>query len=153
MEVSANKSPPIQAHSGERSNPLQFQLSASSLEPLHEVNVTVGQNVGCPHTASPHENWGVNPVSNKLGLTPVNPYTSAANATTQNEISRLLTCTQRPLICVIQMHTNISTHSIEESSVSLSSCVNGRTAILTAEGLLFQKTYLKPFTVCMSDIL
>lgn len=42
-----------------------------------------GQHFSCPHTPSPHEVRGVNPVSNKLGLTLVNLTTSVARTTTK----------------------------------------------------------------------
>lgn len=62
-----------------------------------------GQNICCPHTQSPHENWGVNPVSNRLGLTLINPTTIAANATTQKEIPGLLT-----FICACAQTINLA---------------------------------------------
>lgn len=46
-----------------------------------------GQNILSPHTQSPRESRGVNPVSGKPGLTLVNP-TATAEATAQNEIPR-----------------------------------------------------------------
>lgn len=46
-----------------------------------------GQNIFSPHTQSPRESRGVNPVSGKPGLTLVNP-AAAAEAATQNEMPR-----------------------------------------------------------------
>lgn len=127
-----------------------------------------GQNICCPHTQSPHENPGVNPVSNKLGLTLINPTTVAANATTQNEIPGLLTyiCACAQTINLTYTHRKkthahkhiLSTHSIKDFTVSLvwcslhfSSCVCGQAAMLTAEGL-FHKTLPPAFPSLMISI-
>lgn len=130
-----------------------------------------GQNIGRPHTQGPHESRGVNPVSNKLGLTLVNPTTIAANATTQNEIPGLLTYTCACAQTIDLTHTHSKTHahththkhilstrSIVDFTVSfvwwslhLSSCVCGQTAMLTAEGL-FHKTIPPVFPSLMISI-
>lgn len=92
---SPNKSPVLAKHIWRSEETLSgFSCPPAALSHSVERTWGEGQNVSRPHTQSPHESRGVNPVSNKQGLTLVNPTTSAANTTSQNEISELLTYTR-----------------------------------------------------------
>lgn len=73
-----------------------------------------GQNVSRPHTQSQHQSRGVNPVSNELGLTLVNPTTRAAGAASQNAISGLLSYTRAriSLTHTHSKHTHTQTFSV-----------------------------------------
>lgn len=79
---------------GRESDPLRFQLSTANptATPWGERERTA--KISAALTRRVHMRaGGVNPVSNKLGLTLVNPSTTAANAATQNEIPGPLTYT------------------------------------------------------------
>lgn len=79
---------------GTESNPLRFQLSTlnPTATPRGERERTA--KISAALTQRVHMRAGeVNPVSNKLGLTLVNPTTTGANTATQNEILGPLTYT------------------------------------------------------------
>lgn len=79
---------------GRESDPLRFQLSTANptATPRGERERTA--KISAALTQRVHMRaGGVNPVSNKLGLTLVNPTTTGANAATQNEIPGPLTYT------------------------------------------------------------
>lgn len=118
---------------GRESDPLRFQLPAAnpSATPQGERERTA--KISAALTQRVHMRaGGVNPVSNKLGLTLVNPTTTGANAATQNEIPGPLTYTYacartsadtQQNTCTAK-HT-LSIHNAEDSTVSYVWCLLG----------------------------
>lgn len=118
---------------GRESDPLRFQLSAANPKatPWGERERTA--KIFAALTQRVHMRaGGVNPVSNKLGLTLVNPTTTGASAATQNEIPGPLTSTypwartgaDTQRITRKAKHT-LSIHNAEDPTVSYVWCLLG----------------------------